>query len=125
MPAVKAHHRALPYRDVSSALCGIRACSASDSAKLCLEFLVLTATRSGEARGALWEELDLHAREWRIAGERMKTSADHVVPLTDRAMDVLRQARKLGKRDLVFPSPYRPAKPLSVNRRAILTLVPR
>ena len=48
--------------------------SASASARLCLEFLVLTATRSGEARGARWDEIDLEAREWRIAADRMKTS---------------------------------------------------
>ena len=113
MPAVKAHHRALPYRDVCAALHKVRSCNASASARLCLEFLVLTATRSGEARGARWDEVDLQAREWRIVGDRMKTNADHVVPLADPAMDVLHQARDLGKRGLVFPSPIRPDKPLS------------
>ena len=113
MPAIKAHHRALPYRDVALALREVRACSASANAKLCLEFLVLTATRSGEARGALWDEFDLKAREWRIAPERMKTNAQHIVPLSDPAVNVLDRARKLGESPLVFPSPTRPNKPLS------------
>lgn len=97
MPAIKAHHRALPYRDVAFALREVCACSASANAKLCLEFLVLTATRSGEARGALWDEFDLKAREWRIAPERMKTNAQHIVPLSDPAVNVLDRARKLGE----------------------------
>ena len=113
MPAIKAHHRALPYRDVALALREVRACSASANAKLCLEFLVLTATRSGEARGALWDEFDLKAREWRITPERMKTNTQHIVPLSDPAVDVLDRARQLGKSPLVFPSPTRPNKPLS------------
>ena len=113
MPAVKAHHRALPFRDVSSALSEIRACGASASARLCLDFLVLTAARSGESRGALWDELDLNAREWRIRPERMKTNTRHVVPLSGPAMDVVRRARNLGNSPLVFPSPTRRNKPLS------------
>ncbi|MCY3818384.1 MAG: tyrosine-type recombinase/integrase [Gammaproteobacteria bacterium] len=113
MPAVKAHHRALPYRDVGSALRDIRGCSVSPNAKLCLEFLVLTATRSGEARGARWNELDLGARVWRISADRMKTNTEHVVPLSEPAMDVLSQARELGSGDLVFPSPRRPGNALS------------
>ena len=113
MPAVKKHHRALPYSEVSSALREVRASSASDSAKLCLEFLVLTATRSGEARGARWDELDLASRQWRIAADRMKTNTDHVIPLSNPAMDLLSQARQLGNHALVFPSPRRPRNPLS------------
>ena len=113
MPAVKAHHRSLPYRDVGSALRAIRASSASPNAKLCLEFLILTATRSGEARGARWDELDLDSRVWRISADRMKSNTDHVVPLSDPAIDVLIQARQLGSGVLVFPSPMRPRNPLS------------
>lgn len=113
MPAVKAHHRSLPYRDVGSALREIRASSASPNAKLCLEFLILTATRSGEARGARWDELELDSRVWRISADRMKSNTDHVVPLSDPAMDVLSQSRQLGSGVLVFPSPLRPTNPLS------------
>ena len=58
MPKVKAHFRALPYQEVKSALDTVAASQASMSAKLCFRFLVLTAARSGEARGAIWDEID-------------------------------------------------------------------
>ena len=59
MPKVKAHLRALPYREVGSALETVEGSQASIPAKLCFRFLVLTAARSGEARGARWDEIDL------------------------------------------------------------------
>ena len=65
MPAVKEHFRALPYREVAAALATVDASKASLAAKLCLTFLILTAARSGEARGATWDEIDVDAREWR------------------------------------------------------------
>ena len=84
------------------------------SARACLRFVVLTACRSGEARGATWSEIDLDAREWRIPAARMKTAAEHRIPLSDAAVAVLEAARPLrGSADLVFPSPLRPSKPLS------------
>ena len=52
MPAVKAHFRALPYREVAAALETVDGSKATRAAKLCLRFLILTAARSGEARGA-------------------------------------------------------------------------
>ncbi|MYE95685.1 MAG: site-specific integrase, partial [Gemmatimonadetes bacterium] len=72
---------------------------------LAFEFLVLTACRSGEVRGARWKEMDLEAREWRIPAERMKTGREHRVPLSARALAVLRAARGLGNGSgVVFPS---------------------
>ena len=113
MPSVRTHHRALPHHDVAPALHAIRESSASTAAKLCLEFLVMTASRSGEARGATWDEVDLTAREWRIGAERMKAHAPHLVPLSDRAVCILEQARQLGDGRLVFPSPIKRDRPLS------------
>ncbi len=72
MPAVKAHFKALPYAEVGAALKAIDGSRASLAAKLCFRFVVLTAARSGEARGAQWSEISLGAREWRIPGSRMK-----------------------------------------------------
>ena len=95
MPAVKAHFRALPYPEVRAALEQVEASGASQAAKLCLGFLILTAARSGEARGAMWAEIDTEAREWRIPGERMKAAVDHRVPLSDAALDALERARAL------------------------------
>ena len=112
--ALKRHFRALAYREVGEALQTIEASRASVSAKACLRFVVLTACRSGEARGATWNEIDLEAREWRIPGDRMKTGAEHRVPLSDAALDALESVRPLRDRsDLLFPSPVRPGRPLS------------
>ena len=87
---------------------------ASEAAKLCLRFLILTAARSGEARGATWAEMDAEAREWRIPGERMKGGGAHRVPLSDAALAVLEQARALDDGSgLIFPSPLRAGHPLS------------
>ena len=114
LPAVKTHFRALPYREVGAALETIDASRASVSAKACLRFVVLTACRSGEARLATWDEIDLEAREWRIPESRMKTAVAHRVPLTDAALDVLESVRPLRTpADLLFPSPSRPSKTLS------------
>ena len=95
MPRLKAHLRALPYQQVAAALATVEASGASLAAKLCLRFLVLTAARSGEARGATWDEVDEDAREWRISGARMKGGVDHRVPLSDPALAVLEQAQPL------------------------------
>ena len=112
--ALKRHLRALAYPEVAAALETIEASRASVSARACLRFVVLTACRSGEARGATWAEIDLEAREWRIPAERMKTGSEHRVPLADAALDVLETVRPLRDRsDLLFPSPVRPGRPLS------------
>ena len=114
MPAVKAHLRALPYRDVGAALDTVEASRASLSAKACLRFVVLTACRSGEARLAKWDEIHFETREWRIPGSRMKAGIEHRVPLSDAALAVLERARSLrDESDLIFPSPARPRSPMS------------
>ena len=114
MPRVAAHFRALPYREVPDALKTVEASSASLAGKLCLRFLILTAARSGEARGATWDEIDHGAQEWRIPAARMKGNLEHRVPLSDAAMSVLEQARTLRDgSDVVFPSPRARGRPLS------------
>ena len=111
MPAVKRRYRALPYGDVAAALETVDAGRASDAAKLCLRFAVLTVARSGEARGATWDEIDPDAREWRIPSERMKAGTEHRVPLSDAALDVLGKARALDDGGgLAFPSASRPGE---------------
>lgn len=54
-----------------------------------LEFGILTAARSGEIRGAAWSEIDLKARTWTIPAERMKADKEHVVPLSDAAIQLI------------------------------------
>ena len=99
------HQPALPYPEVRGAMERVRASKAYPSTVLAFEFLVLTACRSGEVRGARWEEMDLEAREWRVPAERMKTNRIHRVPLSTGALAVLREARSVvDGSDLVFPS---------------------
>ena len=114
MPKVKAHFRALPYQEVWAALETVAASQASMSAKLCFRFLVFTAARSGEARGAAWDEIDLEGQVWRIPSERMKAGVEHRVPLSDQAVEVLREASILQEDSgLVFPSPLKQGSPMS------------
>ena len=114
MPAVREHYRALPYREVAAALETTAASRSSLAAKLCLRFLVLTGARSGEARGATWDEIDLDASEWRIPANRMKAGVEHRVPLSEVALGTLEQARPLrDASSLIFPSPTKPGRTLS------------
>ena len=114
MPSVKQHFRALPHPDVADALVTISDSKASIAAKACLRFVVLTACRSGEARLATWDEIDLDARVWRIPAERMKAGAEHRVPLNDEAVAVLHEIAPLrDESGLVFPSPRRRRASLS------------
>ena len=125
-PKVTAHHRALDYSDVPAALDRIAGCAASESVRACLRFVVLTAVRSGEARGATWSEIDLDAREWRVPAARMKTGAEHRVPLSREAVAVLESARALHNpagptgSHYVFPSASKPNRPLSYNLTRVL-----
>ena len=99
------HQPALPYPEVRGAMERVRASRAYPTTVLAFEFLVLTACRSGEVRGARWDEMDLDAGEWRIPAERMKANREHRVPLSTGALAVLREARSVENgSDLVFPS---------------------
>ena len=101
--AAQVHHQALPHAEVGAALRTIRESDAAPATTLALEFLVLTATRSKEVRGARWEEID--GATWTIPAERMKKGREHRVPLSSRAQEVLAEARKLTEGSgLVFPS---------------------
>ena len=114
MHKVKSHFRALPYREVGSALETVETSQASVSAKLCFRFLVLTAARSGEARGATWDETALQDHVWRIPPERMKAGVEHRVPLSGQAIELLGQASAIrDDSGLVFPSPLKPGSPMS------------
>lgn len=102
---VKQHMKAIPYGEVGKALAGVRASGAWAGAKLALEFLVLTATRSGDVRKATWAEIDVDAATWTIPAERMKAKRKHRVPIAPRAVEILREARQLGDgTGPIFPS---------------------
>lgn len=69
-----------------------------------LEFLILTAARSGEVRGAVWSEIDFEAAIWNIPAGRMKAKLSHRIPLSPRAIQLLTLQRGVHK-ELIFPSP--------------------
>ena len=109
----KPKHRAfLPYTNVSECLNVIKQSDAMLSSKLAIELLVLTATRSGEVRLANWGEIDFDARTWIIPAERMKMKEEHIIPLSDRALEVLQEATALGDDGLIFPG-MRSGRPMS------------
>lgn len=106
------HLAALHYSKVAAFVGKLR--ERESIGRLAFEFLILTAARSGEVRGALWSEIDLTERTWTIPAERMKADVEHIVPLSDAALDVLKRARvhKQDGNDLVFPG-TRHGKPMS------------
>ena len=99
----RAHQRALPYRQVGAALHRIRNAESSPGVRLALEFMVLCAVRSGEARLATWYEVDFASSTWVIPPERMKNKREHRVPLSDRALMVLRRGEAHSPRFLAVP----------------------
>ena len=106
------HMRALPHREVASAIETVRASGARSVVKLAFEFLVLTAARSGEVRGAVWTEMDRDGFVWTLPATRTKTRREHRVPLCRRALEILEEVRALGDGGrFVFPS-VQPGKQL-------------
>ena len=81
------HHAALPYSQVGMFLAGLR--TAEGVSARALEFTILTAARTGETIGATWSEVDFETGTWTIPGKRMKAGAEHRVPLSDRAVEIL------------------------------------
>lgn len=111
-PKVKSF-AAMPYKDVPAFM--VRLDRGGETlGRLALQFLILTAARSGEVRGAVWGEIDEEQMLWTIPANRMKLDQEHQVPLTEAALSILRQAKAhslLRPDDLVFPGQRR--RPLS------------
>ena len=112
VPKKVKHHRALLYADVPAFMALLR--KRVSIGRLAFEALVLTAARSGEIRMATWDEIDLETKLWTIPADRMKAGREHVVPLSDQAVDVFRRAAKFrhASSELVF-SGAKPKNPLS------------
>lgn len=105
------HHNSCPYPLVGAVLKEVGSGPSSTIVKLAFEFTVLTAARSGETRGALWSEIDEDHQCWNIPEERMKAGRPHNVPLSARAVEVLKEAKQLRSEGsvtsdmgLVFPN---------------------
>jgi integrase len=104
------HHAAMPYKQVPAFMTYLR--GKNDISSRCLEFLILTAARTGESRGALWTEFDLANKLWVIPAQRMKAKAEHRVPLSDRAIEILQEMAELKTCDYVFAG-KKPNTPIS------------
>ena len=136
------HFEALPYDQMPGVVDKILHSQGMRETRLALAFVVLTAARSGEVRGARWDEIDLDARTWRIPAERMKSDRSHVVPLSIEAHLLLQDARAAAskrqksekrrpgydpsletdyapKEGLIFPHPS--GQPLSENALSLRT----
>ena len=81
------HHTAMPWNEVPAFMALLR--NRDSLSARALEFLILTAARTGEVIGATWSEFDLKAKVWTIPADRMKAGAEHRVPLCDRAVEIL------------------------------------
>lgn len=96
----RGHHAAVGYKDLPAVIAKLRA-SPAVSARA-VEFVALTAARSNEARSMTWDEVDLQERLWTVPAERMKAGKAHEVPLTDRAITILKARQELRTGDLVW-----------------------
>ena len=95
------HQPALPYIQMNLFINKLR--SRQGLAAKALEFLILTAMRTGEVRHATWDEIDLDKKIWSIPGVKMKSSRDHRVPLSKQALKLLNELPAVG--DFVFAGP--------------------
>lgn len=97
----RGHHKAMAYEAIPAFVAQLRGRGAV--AALALEFTILTAARTGEVLGATWDEVDLDKATWTIPADRMKAGREHRVPLSQRAVDILKETRLLGK-EWLFPA---------------------
>lgn len=96
------HYPALSLDDAAEWFSDLR--KRDGMATRALEFVALTAARSGEVRGATWAEIDMRSSLWIIPAERMKAGKEHRVPLTKEAMALLTELPKMAGSDYVFPA---------------------
>lgn len=97
------HHPALAYPEISEFMKSLA--QREGMASLALQFVILTAARSGEVRGARWDEIDRINRTWTIPASRMKAGKEHQIPLSDAAISVLNKVPVMIDNPLVFPAP--------------------
>lgn len=112
---IKKHQKAIHYSEASDVLKKVRNHKVMQSAKLALEFLILTATRSGEVRLAQWREIDLDKKLWTIPAERMKAKKEHKIPLSSRAVEVLKEANQMADASGLIFTAMKYGRPLFDN----------
>jgi integrase len=97
------HHRALPVDAASAFIAALR--KREGSAARALEWIILTAARSNEVRGAQWDEIDLEAKVWTVPASRMKSRREHRIPLSEAAVKLARKLPRMKDSDLLFSGP--------------------
>jgi integrase len=123
-PTKVTHHPSLCYSEIPKLMAELRDKNAMSA--LCLQFIILTSCRSGEARGATWGEIDLNERTWTLPPDRTKMGREWRVPLSAAVVKILKAVQKLrkGPESLVFPGPLdRPLTDVAVSK-ALKTLRP-
>ena len=119
LPKVKSsqrHFTSLPYNQLPGLIDQLKESSISLSNKLAIEFTILTASRTNEVLLAKYDEINLEDKLWIIPKERMKALREHMVPLSDRAIEIIKEVRKAyNQSDYLFPSEVNMNKPLSNN----------
>lgn len=96
------HLAALPYDELGAFMVDLRKMEGMGARAL--EFAILTATRSGEVRGATWNEIDLDGKVWVIPAGRMKMKREHRIPLPGEVIALLKAMPLMGGTDLIFPN---------------------
>lgn len=97
------HHRALPFAELPTFMKLLNAQQGMGARAL--EFAILTACRSGEVRGATWDEFDLDKGIWTVPAGRMKAGKEHRVPLSEAALTIVKTQRASAFCDYAFPGP--------------------
>lgn len=98
------HHAAVPWPQVPDFVASVRTCDSGEAVRMALEFLLLTAARTGEVIGANWQEINLEEATWTVPAERMKAKRPHRVPLSDQALRLLQDARaRWPQAEYLFP----------------------
>jgi integrase len=106
----RGHHAAMSFGDVPEFIADLQ--SREGLGALVLEFTILTAARSGEVLGARWDEFDLECAVWTVPAHRMKGGREHRVPLSGRAVALVKTLRQADSSEFVFAG-HKPGKPLS------------
>lgn len=96
----RGHHAAAAYRDIPTIMANLRSSDAVSARAV--EFTALTASRSGEVRGAVWSEIHFKEALWVVPAERMKSGREHRIPLTGRMLAILEARKQTATDDLIF-----------------------
>jgi integrase len=111
-PYKESHYPSLRAREIPDFLNTMEALDTCDVNKIAFKILLLTALRTGELRHGRWEDIDFHAREWRVPAEKMKMREEHIVPLSSTVMVLLERLRSLtGHSEWLFPNRNQRGKP--------------